>query len=490
MSLSDIELQEDGTVTWKVSKVVGNAIVAKELPRGSSSPWSEATKFTQLTSSTTSYIPSIKGVKVQISQVQFERGALVIDVPEPAPSAPFHIENWAYDDWAETTVPATFAQKWLTYAQNGGDWGAPVLADADNINTFSVMYWDTNRIWSSNPMFEDLVTNGEAAEDWWMHEPGYTDSAHRLSFTSTSWGAEQTAYQLNHSVPAVQAWLAAWCKANYDDYHILFMDDMAACISDLVYDNVANVTSTEEITTNEELQASHIALSAAITHVDGSPFLQVYNGQQPNPYIARSWALMTGSVIGFCSEGNPWYNGFSSWFSCLLDDMAYLANNYIRGFIALLSYGSNTPQARRVALATQFLGYEPGSIVSWPKLETGALAVWPEQGLYPAKPLQEMGDPGSGYDNGQTGTTPSKGGHNDLLVAAGSAPPSGCTDPHPGVYRTGICRCLQPGCSNWTTGCDCQRDRRAGDGRRVMAPADIRALGYVQRGRCLLGWHD
>ena len=67
------------------------------------------------------------------------------------------------------------------------------------------------------------------------------------------------------------------------------------------------------------------------------------------------------------------------------------------------------------------LGYSPGHLVDWANLETGSLdlAIWPEEGIYPTRPVQSMAPPGPRLPGG-TGVVCSTGGHNDLQVAPGS----------------------------------------------------------------------
>jgi hypothetical protein len=103
-----------------------------------------------------------------------------------------------------------------------------------------------------------------------------------------------------------------------------------------------------------------------------------------------------------------------------------------------LSYGqagaSTQQQSRRVQAATILLGYSPGHLVSWADLNQGSndLSVWPEQGIYPTRPVQSMGAPGGSGCLAGTGNVCSTGGHNDLQVA-------------PGVYRREFAACYDQG---------------------------------------------
>jgi hypothetical protein len=97
-------------------------------------------------------------------------------------------------------------------------------------------------------------------------------------------------------------------------------------------------------------------------------------------------------------------------------------------FVVLLSYGaagaSYEQQSRRVQEATVLLGFSPGRVVDWANLEQGrgTLAVWPEEGIVPTRPVQSMPAPGGRGCLAGTGVLCSRGGHNSVQVA-------------PGVYR-------------------------------------------------------
>jgi hypothetical protein len=96
---------------------------------------------------------------------------------------------------------------------------------------------------------------------------------------------------------------------------------------------------------------------------------------------------------------------------------------------------SNAPyltQTRRVQEATMLLGFAPGRIVDWADLEQGSgrLSIWPEEGIYPTRPVESMGAPrGRGCLAGK-GVVCSRGGHRSLEVA-------------PGVYRREFRSCYR-----------------------------------------------
>jgi hypothetical protein len=353
--------------------------------------------------------------------------------PAPTGSVPKHIETWAYDDGCNggTGASASLVRQWLTYAEsNCGPQATKALSDchANGVKyCTAVEYLDTNKIYSqgSVPIAQD------AQENWYLHAPGYTDAAHRLSLPGSNAGK-----LLNPANPAVQSWFRNYVQSNYNDYDALMMDDTSPSLSAELYGT--GYSSSQEITSDSQLQQAHDQLAAALRHADGTPFAQINNGISDNPYLATPWSMLNSAVGGLVSEGAPESDGTmpaSSWeYTTMLDEMAYVdhtANDYM----VLLSYDQNgSDSSRRVQAASVLLGYSPGHIVSWSDLEQNSnnLAVWPEEGLYPTNPVQTMSEPsGAGCLQG-TGDQCTSGGHNDLEVA-------------PGVYRREFNDCYNQG---------------------------------------------
>ena len=135
------------------------------------------------------------------------------------------------------------------------------------------------------------------------------------------------------------------------------------------------------------------------------------------------------------AEGAPESDGtLTGYYSTLLDEMAYV-DHTANDFVVLLSYDqSGAPQSRFVQAATILLGYSSGHTVSWSDLETDSrdLAVWPEEGIVPADPVQTMSAPGGADCLAGQGIVCSSGGHNSLQVA-------------PGVYRREFGECYDQG---------------------------------------------
>ena len=295
-----------------------------------------------------------------------------------------------------------------------------------------IEYLDTNWIYpNGSPPWKSFTA--AAGESWWQHTPG----SQGVRVTSSGYGG---GYLINQANPAVRSFFQGYVRANYNPVDGLMMDDQSPGLSIQLYYATCGCSSTEENGSDGALQAAHEQMSAAMTHSDGRPFLQIDNVLPPNPFLPQGFDMLDHStgVEGMIAEGEPEYNGrLDPYYSTLLDQIAYVANN-TSGFVVPLSYAqagaSDQSQSRRVQEATMLLGYSPGHLVDWADLEQGSsdLAVWPEEGIYPTDPVQSMGAPGGSGCLAGTGTVCSTGGHNDVEVA-------------PGVYRREFAACYDRG---------------------------------------------
>ncbi len=355
---------------------------------------------------------------------------------------PSHVATWAYDDAISPNhcnggagASRTLVRHWLTYAEtNCGPSATKATRDCHARRTTYctvIQYFDAGKIWETNP-----IMKAPTREHWWLHQPGYGDKSHRLTESASGAG---TAYWLNQSVTSAQSWVHHYIASHYNAWGGLMMDDTGACKQTQFYGS--GYTSSSEIGSDAGVLAEHADLAQVLTHRNQKPFLQVDNGIQPNPNVCTALPLLdrhTG-VIGLVAEGDPWSNGFSAYYSDLLDDVAAI-DAMRQDFVVLLSYDQDgSDQARLVQEATDMLGYKPGHVVSWADLEQDNLhlAVWPEEGIYPTDPVQSMAQPRGPGCLGGTGAVCSSGGHNDLQVAGGS----NANDPAAGVYRREFGEC-------------------------------------------------
>jgi hypothetical protein len=340
-----------------------------------------------------------------------------------AGTIPTHVETWVYDDGCNGGKGASTAlvDKWVTYAEAHCGYGVGKdITDChvDGVKYCdSIEYLDTN--WEYAQGSEPVAAS--ASENWWLHETGYSDSAHRIY--SSSYGGGNVINQTN---TAADTWFQNLLHADYNSYDGLFMDDQSSSLSGEFY-YAGELKSSQEITTDAQLMTSHEQMASYMTHSDGSLFsIQVDNSLTPNPSLTPPWTMFNkpAGVEGFVAEGDPESGGsIINFYASLLDDMSYVDNETPSGdFLVFLSYDSDgSLSARRVQAATVLLGYEPGRIVSWSDLEqnNADLAVWPEEGIYPTEGVQTMTAPGGSQCMAGTGVICSSGGHSDIEVATG-----------------------------------------------------------------------
>lgn len=292
-------------------------------------------------------------------------------------------------------------------------------------------YIDTNLDWSRAGLGMAVPSCTRAKADpatcaneaWFVHQPGYHDRQHRLTWTSATLGS---AYLLDGADPSFDRFVVAYAHRTLSAFDGLMVDDVGASAAEQLYGDANPIyTSSDELRTDAAVQQSHVTLAGELA----PSFLQVDNGLVVNPSDPPAFALLNrpAAVVGLVSESYPENsstNALASWYSTGLDDMAYLehAPQLAKNFMVLLGYNSSGMLfARRVQEATVMLGFEPGKIVDWADLDEDkpGLAVWPEEGLYFTQPLQTMQMPsGPSCLNGLGG--PCAHGHADLQVAAGA----------------------------------------------------------------------
>ena len=340
---------------------------------------------------------------------------------------PAHVPTWAYDDGCNggNGASAALVQQWVTYAEsNCGPGDAKVMTDCQGPCT-PVEYLDANWIYQQG----SVPVGADAHEDWWLHEPGFSNASHRIYKDEFGGGNV-----LNQSNPGVQDWFRRYVQANYNDYPALMMDDEAPSLNAELYQS--GYTTSAELKTDGQLQAAHEQMAAALTHTDGSPYLQIDNSLSVNPYLPTPFPMLGHSGIrGLLTEGAPMSDGqLTNFYSTLLDDIAYIdhTNN---DFLVMLSYdNSGSSDARTTQAATDWLGYSGDHLVSWADMETNNddLSIWPEQGIVPTDPVQTMSAPGGPGCLSGNGSLCSSGGAQDLQVA-------------PGVYRREFGQCYNQG---------------------------------------------
>jgi hypothetical protein len=362
-------------------------------------------------------------------------------------TVPRHVPTWAFDDAARPGTcngglgaHAGLVRRWVTYAETNCGAGAR-KANRDchsgrRTYCLTLAYIDPNLVWSVG----GLRLHGACGERAWLHLAGATIAPQtRIGWRAPSDGV---GFELDQANRCVRAWVGDYVRRHYSAWNGLMVDDTAATLPEQLYGTGSPAyRSSSEIKTNAALLSAHREMAIAL----GARRLQVDNGLAVNPYERPGLDLLnaTVGVRGLIAEGFPWSQGqLSPYYPTGLDEIAYVDTRLARkhDFIVLLSYATDgRQQARLVQEATMMLGFAPGQLVDWADLERNSLrlAVWPEEGLYPTRPLESMRAPGGPGCLAGTGLLCSRGGHNSLRVAGAG----GAQAPGSGVYRREFARC-------------------------------------------------
>ncbi len=327
----------------------------------------------------------------------------------PVPPGTYHIATWVNDAyWAEGSV-ASSAQvaQLVSYAQSGlGNTKALDDCSAHPGTCKSVFYFNPNRVFSGNCPSAILSA---ASESWFVHWPGYTDTAHRVYYRTTvgcKGGSDVVSvWSANDGTTGVQGWWRSDLQTNADGYDMLFMDNTHA---ETVYQYSACLpypslcTTTQEVPNDAMVQAAHASFVNSINHKNGRAMQFAFNSMDVyGAGVSHDVPLFNASsrfVAGIC-EGCAVTNGtlVPISYSGILNTMA--ARNASHGSFVLHSTyraptGSSTQISERiVTTGLVWLGYSEGHTVIWADLEDASknLSVWPEDLIYPSHPVQSMG---------------------------------------------------------------------------------------------------
>jgi hypothetical protein len=345
-----------------------------------------------------------------------------------------HIPTWAFDDGCSGggNAGGPFVRHWLSYAESNCGTGAAKARRDCHSRGHSyckvMQYLDTDWDYTA----DRLGVASVASTNWWLTEPAPNGGA-RI-FTTTDGGG----YMVNQTMPTVRSFFRSFVQRHFNGDDGLLMDWQSPSLTQELYYATCGCKTTSEIHTDAGLRRAHTEMSAALTHRNGSRFIQADNTLPGNPYLPQGLNMLNRriGVDAWTIEGEPMSDGLlTSYYSTLLDQIAYIVKR-TRGFVVPMSRApSNAPyltQTRRVQEATMLLGFAPGRIVDWADLEQGndRLSIWPEEGIYPTRPVESMAAPrGRGCLAG-TGVVCSHGGHRSLEVA-------------PGVYRREFRSCYR-----------------------------------------------
>ena len=338
-------------------------------------------------------------------------------------ATPSHIGTWAIDDGCAggSGANAALVRSWLTVAES--NCGPHAHKANRDCQTKRVLYCSVVQYLDTDWIYGDalLPLPRKTPNGWWLHSP--TQHQDRIFGNQEGGG-----HLLNQTVPAVRTWFRNYVRQYFNPDEGLVMDDQSPSLSEELYYSTCGCKKTFEITSDAVLRDAHDAMSAYLTHRGGSQFFQVDNTLAPNPFLPQGLNMLdhTAGVQGLIAEGEPeQYGGvMDPYYSTLLDQIAHVENQ-TSAFVVPMSHGfAKAPtlvRSRRVQEATVLLTFAPNRIVDWADLEVGSgdLSVWPEEGIYPSRPLQSMRAPGGSGCLAGTGVVCSTGGHNDLQVATG-----------------------------------------------------------------------
>jgi len=344
--------------------------------------------------------------------------------PTAAPAggtAPSHIPTWAYDETGGegSGASALLVQNYLTYAE-GSEGNDKAQSDCDGAGPSpcsSVFYFDPNFIYDAPSCTTRIAAlfMAAASESWFVHETGYSDAAHRVrgSYQGSCNGSAITTpvYLTDQLNPAVDAFFTSYMQTYANNWDRYFMDDTSASVLTQAYGPGGGFcgnnppddycTSTQEYPTDASVVTAHMALFAALNRTNGASMTGFFNGIgfTQAEYNLNLVSASNGRALGAACEecvvnaGTLEYTNYPR----VLDAMATANATTGASFVELSTGYSPAGSAaqigqRLVTTAMAWLGFNGSSPIVFPNLEdnTGDLAIWPEDGLYPERPLQSM----------------------------------------------------------------------------------------------------
>ena len=331
--------------------------------------------------------------------------------PTPSPtsvaSGLYHIATWAADSafGQGGGVSAANVNQLVTYAvgddKSVGDCHA-------GSGCKSVFYLDPNHVWNNSPSscvsHPDADVVAAASESWFVHDTGFSDAAHRVHGKDSS-GC--SIWEMNPNSAGLQAWWRNYLRTHANSYDGYLIDNDIMDVIDAGYFPSGGgcdpwpsyCTSTQEIASNAAEVAARANFVNAMSHSDGSPMHFFFQQASFNIPLDLSGFAATNRFVGLSCEGCVSTTASPlrpSLYASVLNEMA--AVNATSGAYLLISKG-NSPAGsatqlaqRMVTVSIAWLGYSEGHTIVRANLEsnTNNLAIWPEELVYPAGPLQSM----------------------------------------------------------------------------------------------------
>jgi hypothetical protein len=348
----------------------------------------------------------------------------------------YHISTWARDflHTEGQSASAASVTQLVSYAE--GD--AKALADCHSSypGCKAVFYLDYAHSYNDQSgciKHPDADVVAAASEDWFVHDAGYSDSAHRVhGVRNTTLYNGCYIWEMNPNSPGLQRWWRNYLQTNADAYDMYFLDndDMEVVLSGYFEkaggggcDPWPHLCYTTQEIPNDAAEANARANFAnAMSHRDGSPMYSLYQQFSFNYPLDVGDFTASSQLIGATCEGCVASTKLivrPNLYAPVLKEMATI--NASPGSYLLISQGNSSAGSanqilqRLVTTGIIWLAYSEGHTIVQPDLEanTNNLAIWPEDLIYPSDALQSMAL-----------------GPNDLQVA-------------PGVYRREFAKCYQ-----------------------------------------------
>jgi hypothetical protein len=327
-------------------------------------------------------------------------------------TGPDHIDTWSYDEYGSTGGSVSTAEivKYVSYAESGLG-NNKAANDCAGGGCKSVFYFDPNHVYDSTGTCTVLNPDPQlikaASEDWYVHQAGYTDKAHRVyvNFTYQCNGSNVTIpkYSMNGATSAYQAWWRSELQTQADNYDLYLMDDTHALLINQFGQGCppwpSPCTTTQEVPTNAAVPVNHAALANSLNHTNGQPMQFIFNSMnfngQPVSVDLPMFSASSRFVMGMCENCAISYGKFyPNEYAPILNTMA--AVNNMGGQFLLLSTGGSTDSTdlriteRLTTIGLIWLGYSQGHTIAWEGFPSEKLAVWPEELIYPSEPIQTM----------------------------------------------------------------------------------------------------
>lgn len=327
--------------------------------------------------------------------------------PLPDPSVPKHIATWSMDEYWSQGENATAAQveQYISYAE-GGYGNGKASSDCNGSNgCSSVYYFDPNEITDSTtcPVEPDAQFVSAASESWYVHEKGYTDSAHRVhgEYTQSCGGKSISVpvYAPDVANTSVQAYYKSFLATNAAGWNYYFMDNTSWDLIDQFYGPGGGFcpelpnswcSTTQELTTDAAIIAAHGAFASALSQPTFT------NGLDPTPSqeAGASGKFVGGSCENCIIDGGTYR---TSYYAKILTLMALVDAVPNEAFV-MINDGSSAAGSsaqigqRLVTFAVAWLGYSQGHTIVDANLESNNenLPVWPEEMLVPTGPVESM----------------------------------------------------------------------------------------------------